>query len=603
MLVLRPTAVPGPYGARQDHGAALHQHLPVYRGAAVLRNQVKAVEKPSSVDKVGVEQNGLRAQPVVPLTRQQLTDFIHDGFILVKPRMKEGDAFHQLMYERAAELYKQENVGNNFVTDIPGLDSLLDAPEIRGALNSILGDDYVMTASRHCHISQEGSVGQQLHQDDFFGFENIRHAAPMELMIMYYPQAVSSLMGPTAVIPGSQYSRGTAAHGSWGPQDRRCDEKPLTIPKAGTCMLMHWHLWHRGTQQAGGASVPVRYMFKLQFRRTRPLHPAPYLLRHICDGYENPFLINMSVPITMESQGATRALVVALDHHNLDCASVWAALTDTALPSRIEVMSSEMRRLDAGLALACGVQSALEALPTLVSTVLGPDELRKDTEPKPFCAQSEDAHDDRRREAAAAALQFLPTTLSSSDGDEIAQTLAAAFGSESASLPHRHSDWRLECIGALPAILTPCDALTKLVPLLEAVQAPRAKFHVLMSIYRTGVICNAPASASWAHAAHSVQLQAVLMQCVYQLSLWGKVHLARVGMRQANDDAGIRYALVEGLRCIGRFCSLEAAVEALRLTGGPALELKADDAGWRRSFALFLERRRRCLITHPSSSF
>jgi hypothetical protein len=550
------------------------------------------------------EQSGLLAQPAVPLTRQQLTDFIHDGFVLIRPQVKEGDAFHQSMYEKATELHRHQDVGNNSVTNIPELDSLLDAPEIVGALRSILGDDYVMTASRHCHISKEGSAGQQLHQDDFFGFENFRHALPMELMIMYYPQAVSSSMGPTAVIPGSQYSRGTRIHGAWGPQERRSDEKLLTVPQPGTCMLMHWHLWHRGTQQFGGATVPVRYMFKLQFRRTRPVHPPPDLLRQTADGYENPFLIKRSVPTIIDSRSVMCVSVAVSDHHHLVCATVWAALTNTPLPKSIEVLSGGMHKLDAGLALACGIWSAPEALPALVSTVLGTgtSKLTKDGELSLFCLQGEDTHDDTRCRAAAA-LQLLPMTLSSSDGGEIAQTLATALGCENASLLHRHQDWRLECLGALSAILVPWDALTKLVPLLVVVQAPRAKFHVLMSIYRAGVICNAPASASWAQAAESVQLEAVLMQCVYQLSLCGQAQSAHVSTRQVNDDAGIRYALTEALRCIGRFCSLEAALGALRLSGGPTLALKADDADWRRSFALFLERRRRCLVTAPSSSF
>jgi len=263
-----------------------------------------------------------------------------------------------------------------------------------------------------------------------------------------------------------------------------------------------------------------------------------------------------------------------------------------------------MYKLDAGLALACGIWSAAEALPTLVSDVLGKgtNKLAKDGKLTVFRSQGEETNDDAKCRAAAA-LQLLPMTLSSSDGGEIAQTLATALGSENTSLLHRHQDWRLECLGALSAILAPWDALTKLVPLLVVVQAARAKFHVLMSIYRAGVICNAPASASWTQASESVQLEAVLMQCVHQLSLWGQAQSARVDIRQANDDAGIRYALTEALRCIGRFCSLEAALGALRLSGGPALALKADDADWRRSFALFLERRRRCLVTAPSSSF
>eukprot|EP00443_Scrippsiella_acuminata_P113893 CAMPEP_0115764074 /NCGR_PEP_ID=MMETSP0272-20121206/101874_1 /TAXON_ID=71861 /ORGANISM="Scrippsiella trochoidea, Strain CCMP3099" /LENGTH=405 /DNA_ID=CAMNT_0003209853 /DNA_START=53 /DNA_END=1268 /DNA_ORIENTATION=- len=294
-----------------------------------------------------------RARHGVSLTPQQLTDFIRDGFVLIQPQVPLA----------------------------------ADSPELVGALTSILGEDYVMTPSRHCHISQAGSAGQALHQDDFFGFNNFRHALPMEAMLMYYPQAVSELMGPTAVIPGSQYSRGEQIDGHWGPQGRHQDEKLLALPKGGTCMLMHWHLWHRGTRQLGGPDVPVRYMFKLQFRRTRPLHPTPPLLAATCAGRGNPFLtataavaaVAAAAPpppqhSVLESHDCTRTAAAAVaNYHDLTCASVWAALCGKPLPPSITVMSGGAHEWDAGLAVACGVWPSPEALPLLVSTVVSTD--------------------------------------------------------------------------------------------------------------------------------------------------------------------------------------------------------------------------------------
>merc|ERR1719387_1829780 len=117
--------------------------------------------------------------------------------------------------------------------------------------------------------------------------------------MLYYPQAVSPLMGPTAVVPGSQYSRaGRFAGGGWSragptcgtpPPNVQANERHVITGQPGVCVFMHYHLWHRGTKQLGGAAVPPRFMFKFQFRRTRPFLPTPQALRGALGG-PNPFL-------------------------------------------------------------------------------------------------------------------------------------------------------------------------------------------------------------------------------------------------------------------------------------------------------------------------
>merc|ERR1740121_3524447 len=136
----------------------------------------------------------LRASMKQPMP-EQLAPYLCDGCLLLWPTIQGGEAFHSSMYAEAKRLQAQGQVGNNLLSSCPGLDAVLDAPEVVGVLTALLGDDYALSTTRHCHISQEGSTGQTLHQDSFFGFERFRHAAPMDIMLMYYPQAVSPCMG------------------------------------------------------------------------------------------------------------------------------------------------------------------------------------------------------------------------------------------------------------------------------------------------------------------------------------------------------------------------------------------------------------------------
>ena len=112
---------------------------------------------------------------------------------VLRPTVEGGDDYHQRAYAQAERITEAGEVGNNFLSDEvspPGfLDEILDAPEVVGALTCLLGEDYVVQPHKHCHISKAGSPGQNLHQDDFFGFDRFRQMAPTDVMLFYYPQA------------------------------------------------------------------------------------------------------------------------------------------------------------------------------------------------------------------------------------------------------------------------------------------------------------------------------------------------------------------------------------------------------------------------------
>ena len=93
-----------------------------------------------------------------------------------------------------------------------------------------------MSGHRHCHINPVGSRSQSWHQDGV----NQRHHQIRTVLAMYYPQDVSSDLGPTMVVPGTHF-RNT-------PTDQMAtytnfrDQVALTV-KAGTVAITHYDIW------------------------------------------------------------------------------------------------------------------------------------------------------------------------------------------------------------------------------------------------------------------------------------------------------------------------------------------------------------------------
>ncbi|MCG9134791.1 HEAT repeat domain-containing protein [Candidatus Poribacteria bacterium] len=194
-------------------------------------------------------------RPALPLTDQQMRDFIINGYIKVKTDFPPS--FHENVYEQLDAMFEQTgNLGNNVLPLIPEMQEVFDHPIVHGAMQGVLGSDYVMHPHRYCHHNPEGSDGQGFHKDTYEGDEQIRRHRCRWTMAFYYPQDVTEDMGPTAVLPGSQYyETGESAHQQ--PDLSLCGE-------AGTVTIVHYDLWHRATPNR---SDKKRYMVKFLFSR------------------------------------------------------------------------------------------------------------------------------------------------------------------------------------------------------------------------------------------------------------------------------------------------------------------------------------------------
>jgi hypothetical protein len=195
--------------------------------------------------------------PLHLLDDDAMKRFITQGFLVVETGFPAS--FHQEVCRSIQQVFaRRGNPGNAILEEVPALQEVYDHAAVRGALVSLLGPEVRMNPHRHCHASPPGMNGQGWHQDDV----NRRHHRLERVLAMYYPHDVNPEMGPTLLMPYTQYRNApTARMASYG---SFVHQVPLTV-KAGSVAIAHYDLWHRAT---ANRSDRTRYMLKFLFDRT-----------------------------------------------------------------------------------------------------------------------------------------------------------------------------------------------------------------------------------------------------------------------------------------------------------------------------------------------
>jgi hypothetical protein len=273
-------------------------------------------------------------------------DFIIDGYLTVQTELSVD--FHQQVYQQTDQLFETEgNPGNDILPKVAGLQEIFDQPVVRGALTSILGPGYIMHPHRHCHPNVPGSSGQDFHQDSYEDDQNVRHHRTRWVMAFYYPQDVSENMGPTAILPGSQY---------YYTQEQAHTQTELPLcGVAGTVTIVHYDLWHRATSNL---SDKKRYMQKFLFcRMEEPQSPSwnsgesteelkrdkhPGMWKHIRDWLAGDLAANGANGF---NEGDLPTWISALQGESetarLDAAYALGKMGAAAVPGLVEVLRQE----------------------------------------------------------------------------------------------------------------------------------------------------------------------------------------------------------------------------------------------------------------------
>ncbi|MXY26808.1 HEAT repeat domain-containing protein [Candidatus Poribacteria bacterium] len=239
------------------------------------------------------------------LNDEDIRHFIVNGYVNVTADVPTH--IHETIYDKTDELFagttdfrgdRQHNPLNNILPLVPELQIVLESPEVRGALTSILGNGYVMHPHRHCHPNFAGSTptgkenGEErlmmpLHKDGHAGGKRPRHRTPRWAILFYYPQPCLAEQGPTCIIPGTQYIREFMLegererhemHAEGGNGTRLLSESFLNrnlVPMSGelgTVWIMHFDMVHSFLQNYVSLN---RYGMKFVFMRTeQPTAPS-----------------------------------------------------------------------------------------------------------------------------------------------------------------------------------------------------------------------------------------------------------------------------------------------------------------------------------------
>jgi hypothetical protein len=197
----------------------------------------------------------------VLLSDDEVITFVIRGYHVVQTDFPA--AFHRAIYDKISQL--KDNPGDGILDCVPELHQVYDHPAVRGALISLLGQNYAMNSHRHCHMNKPGTRSQDWHQDG----TNQRHHHVRTVLGMYYPQDVSADMGPTVVLPGTHFRN--------APTDRMAsyanfrEQVVFNVP-AGTVAITHYDIWHAAS---ANTSQKMRYMCKFLFDRTdQPTQPS-----------------------------------------------------------------------------------------------------------------------------------------------------------------------------------------------------------------------------------------------------------------------------------------------------------------------------------------
>ena len=239
------------------------------------------------------------------LNDEDIRHFIVNGYVNVTADVPTH--IHETIYDKTDELFagaadfrgdRQHNPLNNILPLVPELQIVLESPEVRGALTSILGNGYVMHPHRHCHPNFAGSTPSEkengeerlmmpLHKDGHAGGKRPRHRTPRWAILFYYPQPCLAEQGPTCIIPGTQYIREFMLnderhrhekHVEGGNGTRLLSENFLNrniVPMSGelgTVWIMHFDMVHSFLQNYISLN---RYGMKFVFMRTeQPTAPS-----------------------------------------------------------------------------------------------------------------------------------------------------------------------------------------------------------------------------------------------------------------------------------------------------------------------------------------
>lgn len=235
------------------------------------------------------------------LTAKQMAQFVTNGYIVLENVVPSAlnEAVH-------ADLRAQRGQSGDFWANNENIRKVFAVPQVKGALDSLVGSQPVYDHSAVHTVGPEYAKGQTYHAD------SIIDARPLafDVQAFYFCHDTPYEMGPTLVLPGSHLRRVNTA--SIGRYKNILGQKRLACT-AGTVAILHHGIWH--CAQANQTNT-MRYVFKLRLRPGR-------IQRNLFDttGYDDPEVRR----IVYQGYEAWQGNEARLDHMNR--AALWRYVT------------------------------------------------------------------------------------------------------------------------------------------------------------------------------------------------------------------------------------------------------------------------------------
>ncbi len=149
----------------------------------------------------------LTPSPLTYTTPDRLVlDFASRGLVVLAPESLGIPAdVHDQVY---AQEKKVHGKGVRVTpANVPAVLDLLNAPGLIAACDQLVGKNWAIVPFTHNASFTSGARDQHWHKDDNgpYNSRKVRHHQAVQIEMLYYPQAVTEQMGPTATVPYSQY--------------------------------------------------------------------------------------------------------------------------------------------------------------------------------------------------------------------------------------------------------------------------------------------------------------------------------------------------------------------------------------------------------------
>eukprot|EP01043_Picozoa_sp_COSAG02_P051050 COSAG02_NODE_5323_length_4438_cov_6.014519_3_plen_744_part_00 len=193
-----------------------------------------------------------------------MLSFIRDGFILLDTAAELAPSWHATVAKKAAAVVATPSTQRTRASSVapagaavdqaalwaavsPQLHRVIHSTTVRGALSSILGNDFVVSGGGHMH--EAANLDQFWHRDG--SVRGIREHAARGLIVMYYPNGCTLDMGCTAVCRGSQYL--TVDRERWPNSEDRLDVgAPPDVSATDDQALKHWRILDERARRVPG---------------------------------------------------------------------------------------------------------------------------------------------------------------------------------------------------------------------------------------------------------------------------------------------------------------------------------------------------------------